>query len=151
MVDFVNAPSYGPATAVARREAVLPAGSAVDAKTPSNDLSKPRQCETCKNRKYQDQSSDSSVSYQTPTHIPPNMAASAVAAHEQEHVAHNAERAREQNMKATSIVILHSAICPECGRIYVSGGTTITTYSPRPQQAVFGEELSKGSVVNTTV
>ena len=151
MVNFIHTSGYGSAPAIACREPVLPVSKTVDTKTPNNDFSKPRPCETCKNRKYQDQSGDSSVSYQTPTHIPPGVAASAVAAHEQEHVTRNAERAREQNMKATSIVILHSAICPECGRIYVSGGTTITTYSPKIQQSVPGEGLPKGSIINTIV
>ena len=43
-------------------------------------------CQTCKNRRYVDQSSDSSVSYQTPTHISPEQSAGKVMAHEREHI-----------------------------------------------------------------
>jgi len=34
-------------------------------------------------------------------------------------------------MTARSEVQIHTAICPECGRIYVSGGTTTTYYSSK--------------------
>jgi hypothetical protein len=36
-------------------------------------------------------------------------------------------------MKATSFVQILTAVCPECGRIYVSGGTTTTYYSKKQQ------------------
>lgn len=90
-------------------------------------------CQTCKARTYKDQSSDASVSFQTPTHVSPEMAASAVAAHEQEHVQNNAQQAQREGMKATSFVQIRTSICPECGRIYVSGGTTTTYYSEKQQ------------------
>ena len=90
-------------------------------------------CQTCKARTYKDQSSDASVSFQTPTHVSPDMAASAVAAHEQEHVQNNAQQAQREGMKATSFVQISTSICPECGRIYVSGGTTTTYYSEKQQ------------------
>jgi hypothetical protein len=75
------------------------------------------------------------VSFQSPTSVPPQLAASAVSAHEQEHVRNNAIKAEEQGMKATSTVQIHTAICPECGKAYVSGGTTTTTVSPKQQTA----------------
>jgi hypothetical protein len=56
-----------------------------------------------------------------------------VSAHEQEHVRNNAIEAEEQGMKATSTVQIHTAICPECGKTYVSGGTTTTTFSPKQE------------------
>ena len=47
--------------------------------------SSPAECETCKNRKYQD-GSDEMVSFKSASHISPQASASRVRAHEQEHV-----------------------------------------------------------------
>ena len=103
----------------------------------------PKQCKTCAARTYKDQSGDSSVSFQTPTHVAPEMAASAVAAHEQEHVQNNAQNAQGEGMKATSFVQIRTSVCPECGRIYVSGGTTTTYYSKKqPSSGEEGKGLS---------
>lgn len=86
------------------------------------------ECETCKNRKYQDGSNDPGVSFKTPTELDPGRAATAVRAHEQEHVVRNqAEAEREGREIVDQNVMIHTAICPECGRTYVSGGTTTTT------------------------
>jgi len=41
------------------------------------------------------------------------MAAAAVASHEQEHVAHNAEAAQKQGMTARSTVAISMAACPD--------------------------------------
>lgn len=88
--------------------------------------SSPAECETCKNRKYQDGSNEN-VSFKTPTRVAPNAAASAVRAHEQEHVSNAYSKAAKNNGKVISAsVSIHTAICPECGRSYVSGGTTKT-------------------------
>lgn len=85
------------------------------------------ECQTCKERKYQDGSDDPGVSFKTPTHIDPDMAASAVRGHENEHVVRNqAEADREGREVVSQTVTYHTAICPECGRVYVSGGTTRT-------------------------
>lgn len=85
------------------------------------------ECQTCKERKYQDQSDDPGVSYQTPTNIAPEQAAAAVRGHEQEHVVREQAAAqREDRQVVSQTVTLHTAICPECGRVYVSGGTTRT-------------------------
>ena len=85
------------------------------------------ECQTCKERKYQDGSDDSSVSYQTPTHIDADYAPAAVRGHELEHVAHEQAKAQREDRKVVSqTVTLHTDICPECGRVYVSGGTTRT-------------------------
>lgn len=84
-------------------------------------------CQTCEERKYQDGSDDSSVSYQTPTNIDPDAAPAAVRGHELEHVAHEQAKAQQEGRKVVSqTVTLHTDICPECGRVYVSGGTTRT-------------------------
>ena len=84
------------------------------------------ECQTCKERKYQD-GSDEMVSFKSATHISPESAASAVRAHEQEHVSNAYKKAAKDNGKVISAnVAIHTAICPECGRSYVSGGTTTT-------------------------
>jgi len=85
-------------------------------------------CHTCENRRYVDQSNDASVSFQTPTKISPSMAGAAVAAHEQEHVRNEQANAlREDREIVNQSVTLHYDTCPECGKTYVSGGTTRTT------------------------
>lgn len=84
------------------------------------------ECETCKNRKYKD-GSDEMVSFKSPTHVAPEGAAAAVRAHEQEHVSNAYSEAANKNGKVVSAsVSIHTAVCPECGRTYVSGGTTHT-------------------------
>ena len=87
----------------------------------------PQECQTCKNRKYVDQSDDPSVSFQTPTNISPGQSAAVVMSHELEHVANEQARAEKEGRKIVSqTVSLSMAVCPECGRSYVSGGTTRT-------------------------
>jgi hypothetical protein len=44
------------------------------------------ECQTCKNRTYQEGSNDPGVSFKTPGHIDPGSAASVVMGHEQEHL-----------------------------------------------------------------
>jgi hypothetical protein len=104
-------------------------------------------CRTCAERKYQDVSDDSSVSFQVPTSVAPGQAAGAVIAHEQEHVTNNAARAERQGMKATSTVTIHTDICPDCGRPFVSGGTTMTTYTRAAGPA---RDQSKGQFINAS-
>ena len=85
-------------------------------------------CETCERRKYQDGSDDMGVSFQTPTRVDPDQAASAVRGHEMEHVVREQAKAQREDRKVVSqSVTLHTAICPECGKTYISGGTTRTT------------------------
>lgn len=89
--------------------------------------SSPEECETCKNRKYQDGSNEN-VSFKSASHISPNAAGAAVRAHEGEHVANAYSKAAENNGKVVNAsVSIHTSVCPECGRTYVSGGTTNTT------------------------
>ena len=88
--------------------------------------SSPAECETCQNRKYQD-GSDEMVSFKAATHISPQAAPTAVRAHEQEHVSNAYKKAAQNNGKVISAnVSIHTSVCPECGRSYVSGGTTST-------------------------
>mgnify|MGYP001052153965 CR=1 FL=1 len=85
------------------------------------------ECQTCEKRKYQDGSDDMGVSFQTPTNIAPEQAASAVRGHENEHVVRERAKAdREDRRVVSQSVTLHTDICPECGKAYVSGGTTRT-------------------------
>jgi len=84
-------------------------------------------CETCANRMYVDQSGDSTVSFQSPTNIAPESAASLVMAHESEHIENEREEAESKGREVVSeSVSLHTAICPECKRVYVSGGKAET-------------------------
>ncbi len=84
-------------------------------------------CETCENRKYQDGSDEANVSFKSAAHVSPEAAGAAVRAHEQQHVSNAYKKAAEDNGKVIQAsVTIHTAICPECGRSYVSGGTTAT-------------------------
>jgi hypothetical protein len=84
-------------------------------------------CQTCKSRKYVDQSSDSSVSFQSPQHISPGQAAAVVMSHEREHISNDRARAIRDDRKVISqTVSLSMSACPECGKMYVSGGTART-------------------------
>lgn len=90
----------------------------------------PADCQTCKERKYQDGSNESDVSFKAPGHIAPQASAATVMAHEQQHVANAYQKAAEKQGQVVSCsVSLHTAICPECGTVYVSGGTTSTAIS----------------------
>ena len=85
------------------------------------------ECQTCKERKYQDGSDDPGVSFKTPTNIAPEQAAAAVRGHENEHVVREQAKAQREDRKVVSqSVTYHTSICPECGKVYVSGGTTRT-------------------------
>ncbi|NTV78946.1 MAG: hypothetical protein HGA25_07420 [Clostridiales bacterium] len=88
--------------------------------------SSPADCQTCKERKYQD-GSDEMVSFKSASHISPEASMGRVMAHEQEHVANAYSKAAQKDGEVVSAnVSLKSAICPECGRSYISGGETRT-------------------------
>ena len=97
-------------------------------------------CQTCESRRYVDRSDDPSVSFQTPTRISPNEAASKVMAHEREHVANEQAKADREGRRIISQTIsLSTAMCSECGRVFVSGGTTRTVSAEeRPSQEFYG-------------
>lgn len=85
-------------------------------------------CQTCKNRKYVDGSNESDVSFKSPAHISPNSSAAVVRGHEQEHMSNAiAEGSKENKELVSASVTLQTSVCPECGRVYVSGGVTHTT------------------------
>lgn len=100
------------------------------------------ECQTCKDRKYQDGSDDPGVSFKAPTNVVPELATSAVRGHEQEHIAlEQAEARREGREVASQSVTYHTAICPECGKVYVSGGTTRTSTRAVQEQPDTGAEM----------
>ena len=93
------------------------------------------ECETCEKRKYQDGSDDPGVSFKTPTNVAPEMAASAVRGHEQEHVVRGQAKAQREDRRVVSqSVTYHTEICPECGKVYVAGGTTRTVTAANPEE-----------------
>lgn len=90
-------------------------------------VDKSQECQTCKNRKYVDGSDEGNVSFKTPGHIDPKNSAAAVTAHEKMHVANAQKEGSKENAKLLSATVsLKTAVCPECGSTYVSGGETRT-------------------------
>ncbi len=119
-------------------------GEAVEKAPSAQEVMEEAECQTCKERKYQDGSDDPGVSFKTATHIAPENVASAVRGHEQEHVVREqAKAAREGRKVVDQSVTLHTAICPECGKVYVSGGTTRTTTKAEPQEELAQQDDSK--------
>ncbi|MCL2181560.1 MAG: hypothetical protein FWB83_10585 [Treponema sp.] len=93
-------------------------------------------CQSCKNRKYVDESNDPSVSFQTPQPIDSSQSFSRVRAHEYEHVSNEQAKAHRDDRKVVSqTVTLSMSICPECGSAYISGGMTrtVTKDDNKPQ------------------
>lgn len=88
--------------------------------------SSPAECETCKNRKYQDGSNEN-VSFKAASHIPASASGARVRAHEAEHVSNAYTKAAQNNGKVISAgVSIRTSVCPECGRVYTAGGETRT-------------------------
>ena len=100
--------------------------------------SSPAECETCKNRKYQDGSNEM-VSFKSASHISPQASSSRVRAHEQEHVTNAYNKAAQNNGKVLSATVsLRTAVCPECGTPLVKYEGEAKHYCPnqggcRPQ------------------
>lgn len=114
------------------------------------------ECQTCKNRKYQDGSNEN-VSFKSAAHISPNAAGAAVRAHEGEHVSNAYSKAAKDNGRVIQAsVSIHMSICPECGRSYVSGGVTNTKIAyneSNPYEKnlkAFQAEATKGNKVDMT-
>lgn len=102
--------------------------------------SSPEECQTCKERKYQD-GSDENVSFKSAQHISPGSAGARVRAHEGEHVSNAYNKAQEDGGKVLQAsVSIKTAICPECGRTYVSGGTTHTKISYPNEDNLYQKE-----------
>lgn len=114
-----------------------------DTKTHPGRKSSPDECKTCKERKYQD-GSDENVSFKAAAHISPEAAGSAVRAHEGEHVSNAYSKAAKDGGKVLQAsVAIHTAVCPECGRTYVSGGTTTTKIKYSNEKNPYIENLKK--------
>ncbi len=109
--------------------------------------SSPAECETCKNRKYKD-GSDENVSFKTATHISPQSAGAAVRAHEGEHVSNAYKKAAQNNGQVVSAAVsIHTSVCPECGRSYISGGTTNTMIKYTNESNPYQKELKAADSV----
>ncbi|KUO77639.1 MAG: hypothetical protein APF77_20000 [Clostridia bacterium BRH_c25] len=101
-------------------------------------------CLTCQNRKYVDGSDDPGVSFKAPTHVSPESSAAAVMAHEQEHVSRENSKAQASGRKVISqSVQIYTDICPECGRVYTSGGKTTTTTKSDNKPDYFMDNMRK--------
>ena len=101
------------------------------------------ECETCKQRKYQDGSNEN-VSFKSAQHISPTAAGSRVRAHEQEHVSNAYTKAAQDGGKVLQAsVAIHTAVCPECGRTYISGGTTTTKISYKNEKNPYQKDLKQ--------
>lgn len=107
---------------------------------PIKGTGKKTECQTCKNRKYVD-GSDEMVSFKSPTKINPSSVGASVMSHEREHVANAYNKAEQDNGKVLQASIaLKTAICPECGKSYVAGGTT-TTKIAYPKDNPYGANM----------
>lgn len=124
--------NFNPASATSQ-SASAPEGASVNPGesdvTKPGRKSSPAECETCKNRKYQD-GSDEMVSFKSAAHISPEASAARVRAHEQEHVSNAYSKAAQNNGKVLQASVrIQTAVCPECGTVYTAGGTTTTKIS----------------------
>lgn len=116
------------------------------------------ECETCKNRRYQDASDDPGVSFKSASKIAPGNVGAAVRSHEQEHVVRERAKAEREDREVVSqSVVIKTAICPECGKSYVAGGETTTVTRSKPsveakfQVGQYDEESEKGRFFDVTV
>ena len=107
------------------------------------------ECQTCKNRKYQDESDDPGVSFKSASKIAKGAVGAAVRGHEQEHVVRErAKAAREDREVVSQSVTIKTAVCPECGDTYVAGGETVTTTRAKPETEQPNELAQKFDVGN---
>ena len=118
----------------------------VDGAKNAQDVMEEGECQTCAERKYQDGSNDPGVSFKTAGHISPEASAATVRSHELEHVTRNQAKAeREGKEIVNQSVTLSTAICPECGTVYTSGGTTRTVYADAKEQETPQVKPAQGS------
>jgi len=115
-------------------ETAAPGAEVVDESKSPSEVMEEGECQTCKERKYQDGSDDPGVSFKTATRLTPEEAATAVRGHEMEHVVRERAKAeREDRRVVQQSVTLHNSICPECGKVYISGGVTRTVTKSDPE------------------
>lgn len=112
------------------------------------------ECQTCKNREYQDRSDDPGVSFKSAAKINPSSAASVVRGHEYEHVTRDrAEAERNGREVVSQNVVIKHGLCPECGKSYVAGGVTTTVTRPKSENrytAGIETQAKSGERLNTT-
>ncbi|NLV36496.1 MAG: hypothetical protein GXY17_07470 [Clostridiaceae bacterium] len=108
------------------------------------------ECETCKNRTYQDGSDDPGVSFKAPGHVDPASSWAVIRSHEQEHVMREQGKAKVEGRRVISqSVSLSTATCPECGRVYVAGGVTrTTTAAQRSNPAIESAEKKRAALAS---
>jgi hypothetical protein len=113
----------------------------------AKEASGAQECQTCKNRRYQDASNDPGVSMKAPTKLTPSQAASAVASHEGEHYnRENSKAEREGREVVSNNIRIFTSICPECGKPYVSGGETTTVTKGKSEQEEFADKFFNKNV-----
>lgn len=133
-----------PALPGREKDEEIPDGKPAQGAESAQEALKEGECETCEKRKYQDGSDDPGVSFKTPTNIKPEQAASAVRGHEMEHVVREQAKAGREGRKVVSqSVTMHTEICPECGKSYVSGGTTRTVTKADTDNAAQQQDLAR--------
>ena len=110
----------------------------------AREVAEEGECQTCKKRKYQDGSDAPGVSFKTATRVDPKMAQAAIRGHENEHVVRERAKALQEDRKVLSqSVSYHNAICPECGEVYLAGGTTRTVTVNQPEPLTAQEEAEE--------
>ena len=110
------------------------------------------ECQTCKNREYQDRSDDPGVSFKSAAKINPSSAASVVRGHEYEHVTRDRAERNGREVVSQNVVIKHG-LGPECGKSYVAGGVTTTVTRPKSENrytAGIETQAKSGERLNTT-
>jgi hypothetical protein len=151
--DYNNSISFGQSLGYSSSVGSVGATSGADQTgdvTRAGRRSSPEECQTCKERKYQD-GSDENVSFKAAAHISPENAASAVRGHEQEHVSNAYTSAAQKGGRVINAsVSIHTSVCPECGRTYVSGGTTDTLikYPKSEDQVKQGQNSDRNAQEN---
>ena len=94
------------------------------------------ECQTCKERKYMDQSNEGDVSFPAHTLTARGQAPALVMDHAGFLGLNGVAEAQKQNKRLVSVsVSLKTGVCPECGKTYIAGGTTRTkmlTYRENP-------------------
>ncbi len=90
------------------------------------------QCKTCEERVYKDDSHDSGVSFQAAGNISASNSAVTVASHENEHYTREKAHAEEEGkVVLKNDVKIFFSKCPECGKMYASGGETETVIASK--------------------
>ncbi len=118
---YINLPNITP-----NNRSINPSNGDLNKVDPNSPAGKV-ECQTCKTRRYVDGSDDPGVSFKTPGYISPEASATTVMSHEREHVSNEKAKALKDNREILyQSIKLESSICPECGKSYVSGGTTTT-------------------------